>query len=171
MAEIYLDYSADTPVDERVLSAYVQTAREVFANPNSAHLMGIRAKEIMNQSLDTIANLLHIRPSEIIFQSGASEANNLAVKGLAFANRRKGKHIVSTFLEHSSVSGALTFLQEQGYEIDLVNVTPDGKIDLQHLKSLLRKDTILCAVCAVDSELGTVQPIAEIAEILKEYPN
>ncbi len=171
MSRIYLDYTADTPVDERVLSVYTDTARECFANPNSTHSFGFAAKQIMDDSLAKIAELLQVSSDELIFTSGASEANNLAVKGIAFANRRRGKHIISTFLEHSSVSGALTFLQEQGWEIDLVNIQPDGKIDLSHLKSLLRQDTVLCAVCAVDSELGTVQPVQEIAEILKDYPN
>ena len=171
MSRIYLDYTADTPVDERVLSVYTDTARTCFANPNSAHSFGFAAKQIVDDSLAKIAELLQVLPDELIFTSGASEANNLAVKGIAFANRRRGRHIISTFLEHSSVSGALTFLQEQGWEIDLVNIQPDGKIDLSHLKSLLRQDTVLCAVCAVDSELGTVQPVQEIAEILKDYPN
>ena len=171
MSRIYLDYTADTPVDERVLSVYTDTARECFANPNSTHSFGFAAKQIMDDSLAKIAELLQVSPDELIFTSGASEANNLAVKGIAFANRRRGRHIISTFLEHSSVSGALTFLQEQGWEIDLVNIQPDGRIDLAHLKSLLRQDSVLCAVCAVDSELGTVQPVHEITEILKDYPN
>ena len=171
MNPIYLDYAADTPPDERVLSVYLKTAGAHFANPNSVHQCGIAAKETVNRSLAQIADLLHIRSDEIILTSGASEANNLAVKGIAFANRRRGKHIISTFLEHSSVSGALIFLQEQGWEIDLVNILPDGTVDLAHLQSLLRQDTVLCAVCAVDSELGTVQPVREIAELLKAYPN
>ena len=133
MSRIYLDYTADTPVDERVLSVYTDTARTCFANPNSAHSFGFAAKQIMDDSLAKIAELLQVLPDELIFTSGASEANNLAVKGIAFANRRRGKHIISTFLEHSSVSGALTFLQEQGWEIDLVNIQPDGRIDLSHL--------------------------------------
>lgn len=168
---IYLDYTADTPPDERVLQTYTEILGRHFANPNSAHSDGKAAKAVIDNTISDIAGMLGVQPDELIFTSGASEANNLAVKGLAFTNRRKGKHIISTFLEHSSVSGALTFLQEQGYEIDLVNILPDGKIDLDNLRSLLRPDTILCAVCAVDSELGTVQPIAEIAEILKGYPN
>lgn len=171
MNPIYLDYAADTPPDERVLSVYSEMARGNFANPNSVHQCGMAAKELVNRSLSQIANLLHIGSDEIILTSGASEANNLAVKGIAFANRRRGKHIISTFLEHSSVSGALTFLQEQGWEIDLVNIRPDGTADLAHLESLLRPDTVLCAVCAADSELGTVQPVREIAEILQAYPN
>ncbi len=171
MDPIYLDYAADTPPDERVLSVYLETARAHFANPNSVHQCGLAAKGIVNHSLAQTADLLHIGADEIILTSGASEANNLAVKGIAFANRRRGKHIISTFLEHSSVSGALTFLQEQGWEIDLVNIMPDGTADLCHLRSLLRQDTVLCAVCAVDSELGTVQPVREIAEVLQDFPN
>lgn len=168
---IYLDYTADTPPDERVLQAYTDASARHFANPNSAHSDGKAAKAVIDKTISDIAGMLHVQPDELIFTSGASEANNLAVKGLTFTNRRRGKHIISTFLEHSSVSGALTFLQEQGYEIDLVNILPNGKADLDNLRSLLREDTVLCAVCAVDSELGTVQPIAGIAEILKGYPN
>lgn len=109
--------------------------------------------------------------TEIIYTSGSSESNNLAIKGIAQTYKENGKHIISTFLEHSSVSSPLTYLKEQGYEIDIVNIKNDGTIDLEHLKSLLRNDTILVSVCYVDSEVGTVQPIQEIANILKDYPN
>ena len=108
---------------------------------------------------------------EIIYTSGSSESNNLAIKGIAKSYKEKGKHIISTFLEHSSVSSPLTYLKEQGYEIDIVNITNEGKVDLEHLKSLIRKDTILVSICYVDSEVGIVQPIEEIAKIVKEYPN
>ena len=171
MSDIYLDYSADTPPDERVIAVYTETAKNAFANPNSIHSEGKKAKTAVDDSLVKISSLLGVSPDELIFTSGASEANNLAIKGIAYSRRRKGKHIVSTFLEHSSVGGALTYLQEQGWEIDLVNILPNGKVDTEHLKSLMRDDTVLCAVCAVDSELGTVQPISEIAEIVKSYPN
>ncbi|MBR1751431.1 MAG: cysteine desulfurase [Ruminococcus sp.] len=168
---IYLDYTADTPPDERVLCEYMNAAKQHFANPNSAHEMGVSAKKVIDDSLVKIAKLLGVSAEELILTSGASEANNLAVKGIAWASRRRGRHIVSTFLEHSSVSGALTYLQEQGWEIDLVNILPSGQIDLEHLKGLLRSDTVLCAVCAVDSELGTVQPISEIAQIVSGFEN
>ena len=171
MKRIYLDYCADTPPDAGVLQSYAETAVSSFANPNSAHPAGLQAKTVIDTSLEKIAELLNIQLEEIIFTSGASEANNLAVKGLAFSSRRRGKHIISTFLEHSSVSGALTFLQEQGWEIDMVRLDENGRVDLNHLQKLLRKDTVLCSVCAVDSELGIVQPIEEIASLLKNYPN
>ena len=109
--------------------------------------------------------------TEIIYTSGSSESNNLAIKGIAQTYKENGKHIISTFLEHLSVSSPLTYLKEQGYEIDIVNIKNDGTIDLEHLKSLLRNDTVLVSVCYVDSEVGTVQPIQEIANILKDYPN
>ena len=115
--------------------------------------------------------LLGVQPAEIIYTSGASEANNFALKGLARLSRYAGRHIISTPLEHSSVSGTLTALQEQGYEIDLLGVKQDGTVDLEHLKDLLRPDTICVAVTLVDSELGVVQPVQEIAAILKAYPH
>ncbi len=168
---IYLDYSANTPVDPAVLDVFARTENAFIGNPNSAHQAGKDAGEKLAETTDAIADLLHILPSEIIYTSGASEANNLAIKGIARSQRNYGKHIISTVLEHPSASGPLTWLQEQGYEIELVDIGRDGKIDTAHLKELLRDDTILVAVTAVDSELGVIQPIGEISEIVKEAPN
>lgn len=168
---IYLDYSANTPADEEVIRCFCETERRFFGNPNSNHSAGLAAKELMARTTDSIAELLHVLPSEIIYTSGASESNNTAVKGIARASRHIGRHIISTPLEHSSVSGCLTALSEQGYEIDLVDIGRDGKVDLEHLRELLREDTVLVAVTAVDSELGTVQPIREISAVLEDFPN
>ena len=165
---IYLDYSANTPAERAVLDAFLDAERRFPGNPNASHPAGLAARAALAAATDSIAGLLHILPSEIIFTSGASEANNLAIKGLARAQRHFGKHILSTPLEHPSVSGPLTYLQEQGWEIDLVGIGRDGKIDLEHLRELLRPDTALIAVTAVDSELGTVQPVSEIIQILKD---
>ena len=122
-----------------------------------------------------IASLLGVEPEEIIYTSGASESNNLALKGIVQVSRHTGKHIISTALEHSSehssVGGALSALQQQGCEMDLVDIGRDGRSDLEHLRELLRRDTVLVSICAVDSELGTVQPIREIGKILRDYPN
>lgn len=167
---IYLDYSANTPIDNRVLQRFIETEQHFIGNPNANHIAGLAAKDEMNRITESIATLIGAEPSEIIYTSGASEANNLAIKGIARATRHIGKHIISTVLEHSSVSGCLTFLQEQGYEIDLVDINRDGTVSLEHLAELIRKDTVLVAVCAVDSELGTIQPIREIARIVKAYP-
>ena len=168
---IYLDYAAHAPADPVVLERFCDMERRFTANPNSVHAAGRAAREQMACAAEQIASLTGAAPSEVIFTSGATEANNLAIKGIAQASRHIGRHIISTPLEHSSVSGSLTALQEQGYEIDLVDIRQDGTVDLAHLKELLRPDTILVAVTAVDSELGVVQPVAEIAEMLKACPH
>lgn len=167
---IYLDYSANTPADPAVLAAFLQTEQRFFGNPNSVHAAGRAAKQEMDRATAAIARLLGVLPEELIYTSGASESNNLAIKGIAQAFRHTGRHIISTALEHSSVGGSLTALQQQGYEIDLVGICRDGTLDLEELRELLRDDTVLVSVSAVDSELGTVQPIREIAELLRDYP-
>ena len=168
---IYLDYSANTPVDARVLEQFCAVERRCIGNANSHHQAGSAAKAEIDAATIKIASLLGVQPAEIIYTSGASEANNFALKGLTRLSRHAGRHIISTPLEHSSVSGTLTALQEQGYEIDLLGVKQDGTVDLEHLKDLLRPDTICVAVTLVDSELGVVQPVQEIAAILKAYPH
>ena len=168
---IYLDYSANTPVDEAVLARFCEIERHCPGNANSRHAAGAAAKAAIDEATQSIARSLGVQPAEIIYTSGASEANNFAIKSIARLERHHGKHIISTPLEHSSVSGSLTALQEQGYEIDLVDIRQDGTVGLDHLKELLRPDTILVAVTAVDSELGVVQPVAEIAELLKDRPH
>ena len=168
---IYLDYSANTPVDTRVLEQFCAVERRCIGNANSHHQAGSAAKAEIDAATIKIASLLGVQPAEIIYTSGASEANNFALKGLARLSRHTGRHIISTPLEHSSVSGTLTALQEQGYEIDLLDVKQDGTVDLEHLKDLLRPDTICVAITLVDSELGVVQPVQEIAAILKAYPH
>ena len=168
---IYLDYSANTPVDARVLEQFCAVERRCIGNANSHHQAGSAAKAEIDAATIKIASLLGVQPAEIIYTSGASEANNFALKGLARLSRHVGRHIISTPLEHSSVSGTLTALQEQGYEIDLLDVKQDGTVDLEHLKDLVRPDTICVAVTLVDSELGVVQPVQEIATILKAYPH
>ncbi len=168
---IYLDYSANTPVDPAVLEAFVKTEQNYIGNPNAAHPAGRTAQEKLTEATASLAALLQIDPAEIIYTSGASEANNLAIKGMARSQRHLGRHIISTSLEHPSVSGPLTYLQELGYEIDLVSIERDGRINLEQLRELLRKDTIMVAVSAVDSELGVVQPVEEIVAILQDFPN
>ena len=168
---IYLDYSANTPVDEAVLERFCAVERSCPGNANSRHQAGAAAKAAIDEATQSIARSLNVQPAEIIYTSGASEANNFALKSIARLERHHGKHIISTPLEHSSVSGTLTALQEQGYEIDLVDIKQDGTVDLAHLRELLRPDTILVAVTAVDSELGVVQPVTEIAALLKDYPH
>ncbi len=167
---IYLDYSANTPSDPRVVEAFAGAETNFIGNTNSTHQLGVLAGNEMSRVTESIASMLHCLPEEIIYTSGASESNNLALKGVTDAYRHVGKHIISTTLEHSSVGGSLTALQNKGYEVDLLDITRDGKIDLEHLRELLRKDTVLVAIGAVDSEIGVKQPIEEVVEILKDYP-
>ena len=168
---IYLDYSANTPVDPAVLEAFCKAEQTYIGNPNSTHCAGRTACEEMARVTDHIAGLLGVEPAGIIYTSGASESNNLAIKGIAQASRSTGRHMISTVLEHASVGGTLTALQQQGWEVDLLDIQRDGTIDLEQLGDLLRKDTILVSVCAVDSELGTIQPVSEIAEVLRDFPD
>ena len=173
---LYLDYAANTPVDEEVLKTFNNATLKYFANPNATHGLGVEVNEKIIKTTDEIINLFKENTClndnmEIVYTSGSSESNNLAIKGVAQAYKENGKHIISTFLEHSSVSSPLSYLKEQGYEIDIVGITSDGKVDVDELKRLIRDDTILVSVCYVDSEVGNVQPIQDIAEIVSKYPN
>ena len=137
---IYLDYTANTPADPDVLDAYLAAERRYIANPNSTHIAGQEARAEMERVTQSIAQHLGVQPAEIIYTSGASEANNLALKGIAHASRHIGKHIISTQLEHSSVGASLSALQQQGYEIDLLDIGRDGRVDLDQLRELRRDD-------------------------------
>ncbi len=168
---IYLDYAAHTPMSEAVLDVFMHASREYTANPSSPHPPGQAAKSRLAEAARHIASLLDAKDAEIIFTSGASESNNLAIKGVAEHSKKFGKHIISTPLEHSSVNGPLAYLQQQGYEVDYAELLPDGSVDIGNIKTLLRPDTILVSVCWVDSEIGLVQPVREIAALLAERPH
>jgi len=169
MKNINLDYASHTPMDERVLAEYCRIERGFAGNVMAANTIGRESRTEMERATNGIANLLGISPQEIIYTSGTSEANNLAIKGIAKAYGHVGRHILSTCLEHPSVSGTLAALV--GYEIELLRVLPSGAVDLAHLKSAIRADTVLVCVSAVDSELGVLQPLEGIAEIVKAFPN
>lgn len=165
---IYLDYAANTPVDEEVLKVFCETSIDYIANPNSPHNLGLLANKRFNESQANIAKLLGAKENEIIFTSGATESNNMAIKGIAHSYKRYGKHIITTYLEHASVTGPIVALQNEGFEVDFVTITENGEVDLEHLKELLRDDTILVSICYVDSEIGLKQPIEQISELLKD---
>lgn len=165
---VYLDYAASTPVDKRVLDKYYSTMLECFANPNSSHRLGLLAKEKIDKASLKIAKYFHIKSTEIIYTSGSSEANNLAIKGIAKRYKSYGKHILISSLEHNSIIASATSLQEEGFEIELIPVNNKGYIDIDILKEMIREDTILVSVTSVDSEIGLRQPIEEISKIIKE---
>ncbi len=167
---IYFDNSATTPVDERVLNVFDRVCLEYPGNSNSIHSLGVKSKNLEEYATKRIAKILGVKPSEIIYTSGASESNNLAIKGVCGKYDNRGHHIITTMLEHSSISEPLKYLTKHGYEVDYVKIKDDGLVDIDNLKSLLRDDTILVSICAVDSEIGLMQPIKEIGEIVKNYP-
>ena len=167
---VYLDYSATTPVDERVLDTFCKVCREYPGNSNSLHSLGVKSKELEDYATEEIAKLLKVKPSEVIYTSGASESNNTAIKGICLKYQNRGKHIITTNLEHSSIIAPLNYLTGLGFDVDFVKIDDNGLVDLDDLKHLLRDDTILVSVCMVDSEIGLRQPIKEIAKILKDYP-
>lgn len=167
---IYLDYSATTPVDKRVLATFEKVCLEYIGNSNSLHSLGVKSKELEDYSTDMVKKILKLKEKEIIYTSGSSESNNLAIKGICLKYNNRGKHIITTYLEHSSIIEPLKYLSKLGFEIDYVKIKDNGLIDIDNLKELLRDDTLLVSISAVDSELGIKQPIEEIGEILKEYP-
>ena len=167
---VYLDYSATTPVDRRVLESFERTSLEYIGNPNSLHLEGVKAKKLMDAATHQVAELLHIKDSEVIFTSGASESNNLAIKGVIGKYLDRGKTIITTKLEHASVLEPLNYLKEKGYTIKYVKVNKDGLVDIDELKKMLDNDTILVSVGEVNSEIGLVQNVDEIGLLLKDYP-
>ena len=166
---IYLDYSATTPVDGRVLDTYNKVTNNFIGNPNSLHRLGVEAKKLESEATEQIKKILNLNDEEIIYTSCASESNNLVIKGVALRNSKKGKHIITTNLEHSSIYGPIGYLQNLGYEIDFVKTNEFGLIDIENLNSLLREDTILVSIGAVNSETGVKQNIEDIALLLKNY--
>lgn len=167
---IYLDYTAHTPACKQAIDAFLEAEANCLGNANARHAAGIAANQMMEEARDQIACLFHVQPDEIIFTSGASESNNTAIQGIVYASRHFGRHIITSPLEHPSVSGCLTALQERGYEIDVLPIGADGQIDLDALRRTLRPDTVLVTLCAVDSELGVIQPVEKASEIIREFP-
>lgn len=167
---IYLDYSATTPVDKRVLDTFNKVCLEYPGNSNSLHSLGVKSKELEEYVTNKIADILKVKSTEIIYTSSSSESNNTAIKGICLKYKNRGKHIITTSLEHSSVIAPLNYLTKEGFEVDFVNLKDDGTVDLEHLKSLMRADTLLVSISYVDSELGIVQPINEISKIVKKNP-
>ncbi len=167
---VYLDYAAGCPVKKEVLDCFYDASLKYFANPNSSHKLGLEAKNVIDEATSDIAKILGVKSDEIIYTSGASESNNLVIKGIASRYRNRGRHILISSLEHNSIVSSATKLQESGFEVEIIPVLPDGLIDIENLKDMIRDDTILVSVCSVDSELGIRQPIEKIASIIKEYP-
>lgn len=166
---IYLDCHATTPVDQRVVEAMLPYFSDRFGNPNSTtHLYGWEAETAVKQARTIIAGAINATPEEIIFTSGATEANNLAIKGVAEAYFNQGKHIITVATEHRAVLDPCKYLQTLGFEITYLPVQSDGLIDLAQLKAAIRSETILVSVMAANNEIGVIQPLEEIGQICRE---
>ena len=168
---IYLDYAANTPVSDEVLETFVDATKKYTANPNSSHKAGLLAREQIDSSSTHIAKYFNCPKESVIYTSGSSESNNLVIKGIAERYKDKGKHIIISPLEHSSIVAPCNYLSSHGYEVSILPLTKEGKIDLEVLKETITDKTILVSICAVDSELGTIQPINEVGDIVSKYPN
>jgi cysteine desulfurase len=167
---IYLDNSATTKPYREVVEAYLKVATEYFGNPSSVNALGSEAERLLYQSRENISRLLSIHPSEIIFTSGGTEGNNIAIKGAALKYKNRGKHIISTTVEHASIQEGLKQLEMHGYDVTYLPVNENGAVTAQQVKEAIRKDTILVTIIHVNNEVGTIQPIYEIGGLLKEYP-
>ena len=167
---IYLDNSATTMVDDRVLETFNKVCKNYPGNSNSLHSLGIKSKELEDYATEKISNLLGVKPSEIIYTSGASESNNTVLKGVASKYRNRGNHIITTHLEHLSVLETCKYLESKGFIIDYVKIKDNGLIDIDDLERLLTDNTILVSVAYVDSELGIRQDIDTISKIVKKHP-
>ncbi|NER38851.1 MAG: aminotransferase class V-fold PLP-dependent enzyme [Oscillatoria sp. SIO1A7] len=166
---IYLDCQATTPLDERVLQAMLPYFREYFGNPaSSSHQYGWEAEAGVKQGRQLLAEAINAEPEEIVFTSGATEANNLAIKGVAEALFQKGRHLITVQTEHNAVLDPCQYLESLGFEVTYLPVNPDGTIDLAELERAFRPDTILVSVMAANNEIGVLQPLQEIGAICKE---
>lgn len=167
--DIYLDYAATTPVDSRVLDVMHSILLSEFGNASSMHTYGTKAKEILELSRKKIADCLNASPEEIFFTSGGTESNNWALKGMAWANKHKGNHILISAIEHESILNSCKWLIENGFRVSLIPVDINGLVDPDFLKKAITQQTILVSVMHANNEIGTIEPVDEIADICHFY--
>lgn len=166
--EAYLDNSATTRCSKAAADKMVLLLTEDFGNPSSLHMKGVIAEKYINEAKKKIARTLKCQEKEIVFTSGGTESNNLAIIGSAMANQRAGKHIITTQVEHASVANTMKFLEDSGFEITYLGVDHDGRISLEELKAAMRPDTILVSIMQVNNEIGAVMPVEEAGKLIKE---
>ena len=165
---VYLDHSATTPVDRRVVDAMLPFLTEHFGNASSIHFFGQTAKMAVDAARHEVAKLINARPAEIIFTSGGTEANNLAIRGLCEMHEQYGKHIITSQIEHSAVKEVCDYLEKSGWEITRLPVYENGIVKIEDVRDALRDDTVLITVMMANNEIGTLQPVAEIGEIVRQ---
>ena len=169
MKRIYLDHAATTPVAKEVIEAMQPFLREEYGNASSLHSFGREAKKALENARKTIAKKVNASDHKLIFTSGGTESNNFAIKGIAFANRKKGKHIITSEIEHDCVLNSCRWLEKQGFEVTYLPVDREGFISLDDLEEAIRKDTILVSIMHANNEIGTIEPITEIGKICSEH--
>ena len=167
---IYFDNSATTAINPEVLRTYTDVATKIIGNPSSLHSLGTTATRLLDASRRQIADLLHVKSEEIFFTSGGTEGDNWVLKGVAYEKERFGKHIIISAIEHPAVKNTAAWLATQGFEIDEAPVDERGFVQVPELEALIREDTILVSVMAVNNEIGSIQPIKEIAKLLENRP-
>lgn len=166
--KIYLDYAATTPVDPRVIKTMLPYFSEKFGNTMSLYSFGQEAKEALEESREVVADLMGAKQNEIIFTSSATESNNLALKGIAFANKDKGRHLIISSIEHPCIMESAEWLKTQGFEVTKLKVDKYGLVDPEDVKKAIKKETILVSIMHANNEIGTIEPIEEIGKICKE---
>ncbi len=166
---VYADYAATTPVKPEVVDKMMTVYQTHFGNPSSIHSQGRDARSLLDVSRRTVANYLNAQPNEVVFTSGATESNNTIIKGIAYANQYKGKHLITTKIEHHSVLNVFEYLEQQGFEVTYLDVTPEGLVDIEQLHKSLREDTTLVSIMFVNNEVGTVQHVYDIQQVLAPY--
>ena len=167
---IYLDNASTSKVNPEVLESYNQITLKYFANASSIHKLGQESNRLLEKSREQILKLFNLSHHEVIFTSGATEANNLAIKGYAFANRGRGNHIITSATEHPSVLNTVKQLENYGFEITILPVNKNGVVEVNSLKEAIKDNTILVSIMSVNNETGAINPIKEIADLLKSYP-
>ena len=166
--EVYLDNSATTKCFPEVVEVINRMMRNEYGNPSSMHLKGLEAEKNIRQATKTIAGILKVNEKEIIYTSGGTESDNLAIIGTAMAYNRSGKHMITTAIEHAAVLSCMKFLETQGFEITYLKTDSEGRISLKELEEAIREDTILVSIMGVNNEIGTIEPIEEAGRIIKE---
>ena len=168
---IFLDYASTTPIDRDVLNSYWEILNRYYANSASNHQLGLEVDSLQNQARNQIANILKVKMDEIIFTSGSSESNNFAIKGVAFKYKNRGKHIITSSIEHKSVLECCKQLEKEfGFEVTYLEPNEEGRITLETIEKNIRKDTILVSIMYVNNEIGTINPIPEIGKFLFDKP-
>jgi len=166
---IYLDYNATSPLRPEVLHAMEPYLHDTFGNPSSMHATGQKARKALDDARETVARLLHAaRPDEIIFTAGGTESDNMAIKGTALANKAKGKHIITSQIEHHAVLYTCEYLEKEGFEVTYLPVDNYGRVNPEDVRRSIRPDTILVTIMHANNEVGTIEPIAEIGKVIKE---